>query len=135
MRIRGEDANGPNGSSYRQLEKARNKVFSKELVLLAGLRQHLAFTSWEPAFGGRFPKKQYEAIVGGVQRILDYMALIAYASNEFSITEHSSQEEKKWMKNFSAILSSVDVTSQEITSTLSLMSGITQFIWDLQYQR
>ena len=55
-------------SPGRRLEKARNKVFAKELVLLGGLRQHSAFTAWEPSFGGRFPRQQYDTIIAEVQK-------------------------------------------------------------------
>ena len=55
-------------SPGRKLEKARNKVFAKELSLLAGLRQHSAFTAWEPTFGGKFPRKQYDTIIQQVQK-------------------------------------------------------------------
>lgn len=51
-----------------RLEKARREVYVKELTLLGGLRQHSAFTAWEPNFGGRFPKEQYDAIIQQVQK-------------------------------------------------------------------
>lgn len=55
-------------SPGRQLEKARGKVFAKELILLARLREHSAFTAWEPTFGGKFPKQQYDEIIEQVQK-------------------------------------------------------------------
>lgn len=55
-------------SPGRKLEKARNKVYVKELSLLAGLRQHSAFTAWEPTFGGKFPKQQYDTIIQEVHK-------------------------------------------------------------------
>ena len=55
-------------SPGRKLEKARNKVFAKELALIGGLRQHSAFTAWEPTFGGKFPRKQYDTIIQEVQK-------------------------------------------------------------------
>jgi len=55
-------------SPGRRLEKARVKVFTKELALLAGLRQHLTFTAWEPSFGGKFPRQQYDTIIHEVQK-------------------------------------------------------------------
>ena len=51
-----------------KLQKARNKVYVKELTLLAGLRQHSAFTAWEPTFGGKFPKQEYDAIIQKVSK-------------------------------------------------------------------
>ena len=55
-------------SPARRLEKAHREVFLKELALLAGLQEHSAFTVWEPSFGGKFPRKQYDAIIQQVQR-------------------------------------------------------------------
>ncbi len=55
-------------SPGRKLEKARSKVFAKELMLLAGLREHSAFTAWEPTIGGKFPKQQYDTIIEEVQK-------------------------------------------------------------------
>ena len=52
----------------KMLEKARGQIFSKEMALLAGLRQHSAFTMFEFTLGGKFPKKQYDAIIELVQR-------------------------------------------------------------------
>lgn len=45
MRVKGEEGDIDKKSSPgRKLEKARTKVFTKQLTLLAGLRQHSAFT-------------------------------------------------------------------------------------------
>ena len=66
-------------SPGRQLRKARGKVFVKELALLAGLRQHSAFTAWEPTVGGKFPRKQYDTIIQEVHKsditVLNYMKI------------------------------------------------------------
>lgn len=55
-------------SPGRRLEKARTSVFTKELALLAGLRQHSNFTAWEPTIGGKFPRQQYDTIIHEVQK-------------------------------------------------------------------
>lgn len=68
-RIRGE-AGDPNDKSSpgNQLDKARAKVYAKQMSLLGGLRQHSAYTSWEPTFGGKFPKAHYDIIIEEVQK-------------------------------------------------------------------
>lgn len=69
LRIRGAEGNlESKGSPGRRLQKARSKVYVKELMLLAGLRQHSTFTAWEPTFGGKFPKQQYDAIIEEVNK-------------------------------------------------------------------
>ena len=55
-------------SPGRKLAKARSDVFVKCLTLFAGLRQHSAFTAWEPTLGGKFPKAQYDLIIEKANR-------------------------------------------------------------------
>ncbi len=55
-------------SPGRRLGKVREEVYLKELALVGGLRQHSAFTAWEPSFGGKFPKEQYDVIIQQVQK-------------------------------------------------------------------
>lgn len=69
LRVTGAEGNMESKESPgRKLQKARDKVYVKELALLTGLRQHSSFTAWEPTFGGKFPKQQYDAIIQGVQK-------------------------------------------------------------------
>lgn len=123
MRLGGEEGDDTDkGSPGRRLQKARESLFTRELVLLAGLRQHSAFTVWEPSFGGKFPRKEYDAIIQSVQDILNYMALISYSTHSFS--SHSGSPHKRpWMEAFNLLIQSLNVSSQEITSMLSLLSA------------
>lgn len=69
LRFRGQEGDlTKKDSPGRKLEKVRSEVYVKELALLAGLRQHLAFTAWEPSFGGKFPRRQYDAIIKETNR-------------------------------------------------------------------
>ena len=123
MRLEGNEGDeNEKESPGRKLQKAREGIFTKELVLLAGLRQHSAFTAWEPTFGGKFPRKQYDAIIQGVQNILNNMALIAYATKSFT-TSKGSPDKGPWMDDFSHLIKSLNATSQEVTSMLSLLSA------------
>lgn len=51
------------GSHERRLEKLRRKALEKEIVLLNGMRQNLAFLPWEPRVGGDFPTEIYGRLV------------------------------------------------------------------------
>jgi hypothetical protein len=62
-------------SAGRKLEKARHKVFSKQMLMLAGLRTYSEFLRWEVPIGGRFPKKQYDSIILCVEK---YVNIIRY---------------------------------------------------------
>jgi hypothetical protein len=55
-------------SPARMLDKARARIFAKELVLLQGMKQHCAFTAWEPSVGGRFPRESYDKLIYHTQK-------------------------------------------------------------------
>ena len=63
-RIRGDegDAADPQSPAF-QLTKARNKVFAKQMMTLQGLKLHAEMVKWEFPLGGKFPRKEYEAII------------------------------------------------------------------------
>ncbi|KAL8728704.1 MAG: hypothetical protein Q9181_005250 [Wetmoreana brouardii] len=124
MRLSGSEGDiNDKKSPGRRLDKARVKVFTKELALLAGLRQHSTFTAWEPTFGGKFPRKQYNTIIQEAQNILNYMALIVYASDILHNKDEGDGKQTSWLKDFDHLMRSVNVTSHELTSTLSLLSA------------
>lgn len=68
-RIRGDDGDltDKHCPAY-QLEKARNKVFAKQMLTLQALRQHSAMVNYEFPLGGKFPKEEYDAIIGYVSK-------------------------------------------------------------------
>lgn len=69
MRIEGgKGDSGDKASPQRRLEKVRGQILAKEMALFAQLRQHSASTAFEPTFGGKFPKAQYDTIIQEVQR-------------------------------------------------------------------
>lgn len=49
-------------SPGRRLEKIRNKIFGKLLLLIPSLHQHADWQKWELSLGGKFPTKTYDAI-------------------------------------------------------------------------
>jgi hypothetical protein len=59
-----EDKNSPD----KRLEKTRTKILAKQMGILAQLRQHSAFTKFEPTLGGKFPKAIYDSIIQEVQK-------------------------------------------------------------------
>ena len=68
-RIRGDEGDLTlKSSAGRKLEKARHKVFSKQMLMLNGLRTYSEFLKWEVPIGGRFPKKQYDSIILCVEK-------------------------------------------------------------------
>lgn len=68
-RMRGDEGHYVlKSSAGRKLEKARHKVFSKQMLMLAGLRTYSGFLKWEVPVGGRFPTKQYNSIILCVEK-------------------------------------------------------------------
>jgi hypothetical protein len=64
LKIRGQEGDaGDERSAGRRLDKARSRLFAKEIILLEGIKKHRKFMSWEPVLGGRFPQKSYDKII------------------------------------------------------------------------
>ncbi len=55
--------------------------------------------------------------------ILDYLALISYASKSLVDENSISSDRSTWLKDLSRLMGSLSATSQEITSTLALLSN------------
>jgi Putative ER transporter, 6TM, N-terminal/Fusaric acid resistance protein-like/Aromatic acid exporter family member 2 len=105
--------------TYR-LDKARHKVFSKAVIMLNQLREHSEFTKFEPTFGGKFPKKTYDELIQAMQNLFNYMALISYSSISFT---EDSDDQTVWLQDFRRFTGDLNITSQEMTSTLCLASA------------
>ena len=123
---------GKKATVGHKLSKARTAVFAKEMALLAGLRQHSAFTAWEPTFGGKFPRETYDAIIDSTTHILHHLSLIAYVSTSFIQGNDDGNEpadptaaraRASWLADFSALVGKVSTTSQDVTSVLALLSA------------
>lgn len=77
-RMRGNDADMiANSASGRRLEKARHRVYSKQMLLLNRLRDYSSYLRWEISIGGRFPKKKYDAIILCIEKYASVSTLPA----------------------------------------------------------
>jgi hypothetical protein len=72
-RIRGDagDEDNDKASPGYALNKVRNKVFAKQMLTLQGLKMHAKMLKWEFPLGGKFPTKEYEEILGYVEKYVD----------------------------------------------------------------
>ncbi|KAK1058243.1 hypothetical protein LTR74_013529 [Friedmanniomyces endolithicus] len=114
------------GSPAYQLDKSRHKIFSKANATLGALRAQSAFISFDIPIGGKFPRQQYQEIIGLVQSSLNFMNLVSLASVTF--TELQEQDAKnehnsRWLRDFRSLISQAHVTSESITTLLSLLSA------------
>lgn len=74
-RIRGDEGDTADKASPGfKLEKARNKVFAKQMLTLQSLKMHSAMVNWEFPLGGKFPKKEYDAIIGYVTKYVCHLS-------------------------------------------------------------
>ncbi|KAE8154488.1 hypothetical protein BDV25DRAFT_126552 [Aspergillus avenaceus] len=111
-------------SAGRRLIKSRNKVFSKQMVMLNGLRTYSGFLKWEVPIGGRFPKKQYDSIITCIENIVSYLSLLGYASDTLlQIGNDPEESNSAWLHDFKKLVASAGVTTHEITSVLCLLSA------------
>ncbi|OJD30580.1 mfs transporter [Diplodia corticola] len=121
-RIRGDEGDPRvKTSAGRRMTKARLKVFQKQLMLTTNLRAMADFQKWEVPIGGKFPREIYETILTCIENTNRYMALVAFASQTFANPEDASQT--AWNNDFRRLISSVNLTSHEITSLLTLLSA------------
>lgn len=119
-RVRGDagDITNKNSPGY-QLEKARNEVYAKLQALITNLKSSSEFTQWQIHIGGRFPRETYDAIIEHVQNVLNYSGLIGFASRSFTV----DGSDAVWTAHFKQLLTSVDSTTHDITSILSMLSN------------
>ncbi|KAJ5339531.1 hypothetical protein N7452_006259 [Penicillium brevicompactum] len=111
-------------SAGRKLEKARHKVFSKQMLMLAGLRTYSEFLRWEVPIGGQFPKKQYDSIIVCVENIVNYLSLLGYASDTLmNLSDGDDVSDNAWMHDFRRLVGTAKVTTHEVTSLLCLLSA------------
>ena len=133
-RMRGCDAdpndrhrpNDKKSPSYK-LDKARHKIFSKCNMVLSGLRQQSAFIKFDIPFGGKFPREQYQQIIGLMQSCLNFMSLVSLASATFSELSHKDPEDlehsSQWLRDFRRLIREANVTSEAVTTLFSLLSA------------
>ncbi|TKA79513.1 hypothetical protein B0A55_02439 [Friedmanniomyces simplex] len=85
-----------------------------------------AFIKFDIPIGGKFPRQQYQEIIALMQSTLNFMALVSLASTTF--TELQEQDAKnehnsEWLRDFRRLISQANVTSESLTTLLSLLSA------------
>ncbi|KIV89174.1 hypothetical protein, variant [Exophiala mesophila] len=133
-------------SPIRKLEKARSKLFAKQLILIQSMENHLKFIRYEPTFGGRFPRETYERLLHATQNILRSTAMIAFVTKTFrelpedvhiptsggddfpsNTTDDTANgtgtTNTTWAKDFREVISTLQLASHGVTSLLAILSG------------
>ncbi|KAI7539883.1 hypothetical protein KC331_g9478 [Hortaea werneckii] len=126
MRLRGGEGDITlKDSPGYQLDKARQKVYSKCSTVLTGLRTQASFVKFDIPIGGKFPRERYQAIISQMQSALDFMVLISLASSAFNDLQRLDDRHhgSEWLANFRRLVNDAHVTSETITTLLALMSA------------
>jgi hypothetical protein len=55
-------------SPGHRMAKMRVKVFSKQMLVITSLKTYCNFLKWEIPIGGKFPKKNYDALILSVEQ-------------------------------------------------------------------
>ncbi|KKY19381.1 putative mfs transporter [Phaeomoniella chlamydospora] len=135
-----EDETTPGTPAFR-LAKARSKVFAKILLLLSSIEANSNLVTYEPTFGGKFPKETYDDLITSLRHLLNYFTLISYATNTFvssssslsssandntaedDETQIDSNLDQSFLISFRRMASDISPLSHDITSTLCLLSA------------
>ncbi|KAL4883227.1 hypothetical protein BJY04DRAFT_185077 [Aspergillus karnatakaensis] len=121
-RMRGDEGDvALKTTAGRRLLKARNKVFSKQMIMLSSLRTYSEFLKWEVPIGGRFPKEQYDRIITCIENIVNYLSLLGYASD--SLKHLDDESDSAWLSDLKRLIASARVTTHQVTSVLCLLSA------------
>lgn len=112
-------------SPGRKLEKARLKVYAKANVALQALRMQSSFLKYDIPIGGRFPSAQYQRLTEQIQALLNFMSLVSIASSTFGdmLTAGGEERNQRWLASFRKLVGEANITSQQITTLLSLLSA------------
>ncbi|KAH9844572.1 Aromatic acid exporter family member 2 [Teratosphaeria destructans] len=128
IRLRGLDEDiSSKHSPIHKLDKARRKLFTKSSILLAGLRAQAEFVKFDVPIGGRFPREKYQEIIRLLQSTLNFMSLVSLASADFEDLHQMDRTDKehssRWLRDFRNIVSEAHITSEQVTTLLSLLSS------------
>ncbi|OBT67378.1 hypothetical protein VE03_03053 [Pseudogymnoascus sp. 23342-1-I1] len=109
-------------SPGRKLEKSRQDLLEKQLSLQNSMRRNLSFMDWGLNFGGEFPKEIYTTIIDEIQNIVNYLALIGFASKTF-IAARKESPSPVWLTEFAKSRPETSMQAHKTTSLLILLSA------------
>lgn len=110
-------------SPGRRLDKSRYSIYAKCNILLSSLRAQAAFIKYDIPIGGKFPFEQYNRIIALLGDTLNFMALVSTTSVTFSNLEGDHEGGSRWLQNLRRIIGEANLTSQAVTSVLTLLSA------------
>ncbi|KAJ5383010.1 hypothetical protein N7517_000921 [Penicillium concentricum] len=126
LNIRGAEGDpGDKMSPGRRLHKARSRLFTKEIIILEGMKKHKKFMAWEPVLGGKFPQASYDRLIDHTQRMLHFTTMIYHVAESFpnfpTPTGVQSNSDT-WLNDFKQLVISLELSSRDISAALSMIS-------------
>lgn len=128
------DSRDNSANASRRLSAVRRKLFKEEMALLNTLRMHSHFTRFEPAIGGKFPRKTYDSIISKAQRLLTSMSLMVSTTQNLerlypskiselatpltTATTAAAEADDKWISHLADIAFKSPDFKSHITSSL-----------------
>ncbi|KFY97139.1 hypothetical protein V498_02242 [Pseudogymnoascus sp. VKM F-4517 (FW-2822)] len=109
-------------SPGRKLEKSRQDLLQKQLSLQNLMRQNLSCMDWGLNIGGEFPKEIYKTIIEEIQTIVNYLALIGFASETF-IAARKESHCPVWLTEFAKSRPETSIEAHKTASLLILLSA------------
>ncbi|KAJ5494426.1 hypothetical protein N7463_010513 [Penicillium fimorum] len=127
LKIRGAERDtGDKRSPGKRLHKARSRLFTKQIIILEGIKKHRKFMAWEPVLGGKFPQASYDKLIDHTQRMLHFTTMIYHVAESFQNFPTPTGIEKSssdaWLNDFKQLVISLELSSRDISTTLSMVA-------------
>ncbi|THW71804.1 hypothetical protein D6D19_07065 [Aureobasidium pullulans] len=129
-RLRGAEGDlNDKASRGHVLSNTRRAMFNKIMVLAATAKHNVYLQKYEPSLGGRFPIAMFEDILSQLTVLLDYMSLLSYSTEVWSIDGptnhyfHHSQRSRRWLQDLAELILPIEPTEQRVTLILSQLSS------------
>ncbi|KAJ4257963.1 hypothetical protein NW762_008100 [Fusarium torreyae] len=129
-RLRGTEGDmADKGSRGHLLSRTRRAMFNKTMVLNSAVKHNVYLQKYEPTLGGKFPVAIFSDILSELGMLLDYIALLSYSTQAWSLHGphsqyyHTSSRTRQWMEDLANLLTSTNVLDERITVVLYQLSG------------
>ncbi|EWZ86355.1 hypothetical protein BFJ63_vAg13883 [Fusarium oxysporum f. sp. narcissi] len=129
-RLRGTEGDVADKKSQGHLlSRTRRAMFNKTMVLNSSVKHNVYLQKYEPTLGGKFPVVIFSDIISQLGMLLDYIALLSYSTQAWSLHGphsqyyHTSTRTREWMEDLASLLTSTNVLEERITVVLYQLSG------------
>ncbi|TVY12919.1 Uncharacterized protein LARI1_G008845, partial [Lachnellula arida] len=137
-RLRGAEGDASDKQSRgRVLSHMRKAMFNKIMLYNSSVSHNVYLQKYEPTLGGRFPVAEFKDISTQLTVLLDYISLLSYATQAWSVdnlsthyfptSPTSSSSSPSWQNDLSRLLALAPLTSTP-SALLSLLTHLSYSI-------